>query len=148
MEQWLKAGYVHKDVFYDTEAGTPQGGIISPLLANIALHGMEEALGIQYRWNKDSRKKDGGFWTNLSNRSLVRYADDFVILTESKEDAGIAKTIIEEWLSEKGLALSEEKQESDTSKKVLTFLDGTSGNTKLPVVKRAWSPLSNLLRKT
>ncbi len=122
VEQWLKAGYVHKDVFYDTEAGTPQGGIISPLLANIALHGMEEALGIKYKWHKDSRKKDGGFWGNLSNRSLIRYADDFVILTESKEDAEIAKTIIERWLSEKGLALSEEKTRIRHLKEGFDFL--------------------------
>jgi RNA-directed DNA polymerase len=44
--QWLKAGYMEDDVFHPTTAGTPQGGIISPLLANIALHGMESALGI------------------------------------------------------------------------------------------------------
>ena len=42
IKQWLKAGYVDKGVFHETEAGTPQGGVISPLLANIALHGMEE----------------------------------------------------------------------------------------------------------
>ena len=109
VEQWLKAGYVHKDVFYDSETGTPQGGIISPLLANIALHGMEEALGINYRWKKDSRKMDGGFWYNDSNRSIIRYADDFVILTESKEDAEVAKKTISNWLSERGLEISEEK---------------------------------------
>ena len=109
MEEWLKAGYIHQGVFYDTEAGTPQGGIISPLLANIALHGMEEALGIKYRWHKDSKKERGGWWFNSTNRSLVRYADDFVILTESKEDAEVARTTISEWLSKIGLGLSEEK---------------------------------------
>jgi len=109
VEEWLKAGYIHQGVFHDTEAGTPQGGIISPLLANIILHGMEEALGIKYKWNKSSRKKSGGWWNNITNRSLIRYADDFVVLTESKEDAEVAKTIISEWLSKVGLELSEEK---------------------------------------
>jgi len=44
IRQWLKAGYMENGVFYPTDAGTPQGGVISPLLANIALHGLEEAL--------------------------------------------------------------------------------------------------------
>ena len=109
VEKWLKAGYIHQGVFYDTEAGTPQGGIISPLLANIALHGMEEAGGINYRWNKNSRSERGGCWVNNTNRSLIRYADDLVILTESKEDAEVARTTISKWLSEIGLGLSEEK---------------------------------------
>ena len=109
VEQWLEVGYIHKGVFYETEAGTPQGGIISPLLANIALDGMEEALGIKYRWNKNSRNKNGGSWNNISNLSVIRYADDFVILTENREDAEVAKTTIRNWLSEKGLELSEEK---------------------------------------
>ena len=65
-------------VFHDTEAGTPQGGVISPLLANIALHGMEEALGVQ-------TTTPAG--TAIGNRAVVRYADDFVVFCESKEDA-------------------------------------------------------------
>ncbi|NEQ11248.1 MAG: group II intron reverse transcriptase/maturase [Moorea sp. SIO4E2] len=109
VEQWLKTGYVDKGVFYNTESGTPQGGIISPLLANIALHGMENELGITYKWRKDKRKKSGGFWNNISERTFVRFADDFVILTQSKEDATEAKVIIQEWLTKKGLRLSEEK---------------------------------------
>jgi len=48
IHQWLKAGYMEKEEYFHTESGTPQGNIISPLLANIALHGMEEALGIKY----------------------------------------------------------------------------------------------------
>ena len=46
--KWLKAGFVDNKVFNETDEGTPQGGIISPLLANIALHGMEQVLGIKY----------------------------------------------------------------------------------------------------
>jgi len=49
IRRWLEAGYVENDIFFKTVTGTPQGGIISPLLANIALDGMEEALGIEYR---------------------------------------------------------------------------------------------------
>lgn len=100
VRQWLKAGYVDKGVFYGTDAGTPQGGIVSPLLANIALHGMEQALGIKYR-------KAGG---NITKRALVRYADDFVVFTESQEDAEhVRDVILIPWLAERGLELSPEK---------------------------------------
>jgi RNA-directed DNA polymerase len=80
IQQWLKAGYMDKGVFHDTNAGVPQGGIISPLLANIALHGMESALGIRY-------DKDGH---TIGDRGIVRYADDLVIFCKTKEDAGLA----------------------------------------------------------
>ncbi|NEO38716.1 MAG: group II intron reverse transcriptase/maturase [Moorea sp. SIOASIH] len=109
IKQWLKAGYIHKGVFHNTEEGTPQGGIISPLLANIALHGLEEELGIKYTWHKDTRNKKGGYWVNKTGRTYVRFADDFIVLTESEEDAANAKVIVEEWLTRKGLRLSEEK---------------------------------------
>ncbi len=99
---WLKAGIVEKERFERTELGTPQGGIISPLLMNIALHGMEKALGIRYQRNKER-------WTITGPRSLIRYADDFVILTQSEEDARRAKQEISDWLSRRGLTLSEEK---------------------------------------
>ncbi|HZL34962.1 MAG TPA: group II intron maturase-specific domain-containing protein, partial [Tepidisphaeraceae bacterium] len=82
-----------------TDSGTPQGGVISPLLANIAFHGMEEALGVRYN-------NQGNL---CSKRALVRYADDFVIFCESQEDAVAARADITEWLKTRGLALSEEK---------------------------------------
>ncbi len=98
IKQWLKAGYVDAAVEYETPAGTPQGGIISPLLANIALHGMEEALGVT------RRKGDGAI---RGHRAVVRYADDFVLFCESREDAEKAKVELEEWLGERGLELSD-----------------------------------------
>ena len=99
VKEWLKAGYIDNNVFYSQESGTPQGGIISPLLANIALHGMEKAIGIKYNCRGES----------IGNRLLVRYADDFVILCESQEDAVKAKIEINQWLNNLGLTLSEEK---------------------------------------
>lgn len=99
IHQWLKAGYMDNGGFHNTEAGVPQGGIISPLLANIALHGMESALGVKY-------KKRGEIF---SNRVIVRYADDLVVFCESKEDTEKAKLVLNEWLDKKGLKLSEEK---------------------------------------
>ena len=99
IKEWLKAGYIDNKVFFPQESGTPQGGIISPLLANIALHGMEETLGIKHNSRGES----------IGKRILVRYADDFVILCESKEDSLEAKKDVAKWLTKRGLKLSEEK---------------------------------------
>lgn len=96
---WLKAGYVDNNTYHAQETGTPQGGIISPLLANIALHGMEEALDIKYN-NRGEIKGE---------RILIRYADDFVIFCETKEDANLAKNVINNWLKTRGLEISNEK---------------------------------------
>jgi RNA-directed DNA polymerase len=101
IRQWLKAGYMEEKVFHDTDKGTPQGGVISPLLANIALHGMSEALGIRYL--------PSGELHESSKRNLVRYADDFVVFCETKEDAEKAKEDLKPWLATRGLQLSEEK---------------------------------------
>lgn len=99
IHQWLKAGYMDKGGFFETETGTPQGGVISPLLANIALHGMEEALGIKYNQKGE----------NSGERAIVRFADDLVIFCKSKEDAEEANETLNEWLRGKGLKLSKEK---------------------------------------
>ncbi len=106
--KWLKAGFVDKNTYYKTNSGTPQGGIISPLLANIALDGLEKALGITYHRNNS---RPGSFWQINRNAIglFVRYADDFVVLTDSEEKANIIKTKLKEELSEMGLELSEEK---------------------------------------
>jgi len=96
---WLKAGYVDKGVFHDTPAGTPQGGIISPLLANIALHGMEQSLGVKYNCRGE----------NIGKRAVVRYADDFAVFCESKEDAEKVTVLLTEWLRERGLELATDK---------------------------------------
>lgn len=97
--QWLKAGHMEDGAFYDSDAGTPQGGIISPLLANISLHGMEKALGVK----RNNRGESVG------DRQIVRYADDFVVFCKTKEDAEKTVEILESWLQERGLNLSKEK---------------------------------------
>jgi RNA-directed DNA polymerase len=99
IKQWLKAGYVEHGTFHATEQGTPQGGVVSPLLANIALHGMEEAIGVTYDYRGQL----------IGNRAVVRYADDFICFCETREDAEQVQGILMEWLKERGLTLSEEK---------------------------------------
>ena len=118
--KWLKSGFIDKNTFYETEQGTPQGGICSPLLANIALDGLEEALGITYYWNKSR----GGFWQipRKVKRVFVRYADDFVVLVESEEDAIRTKNILKEELFKRGLELSDEKTRITHLKKGFDFL--------------------------
>ena len=59
IKRWLEAGYIFNDKFNETRSGTPQGGIISPLLANIALHGMEKALNIKF--TREIRKDGTGY---------------------------------------------------------------------------------------
>ncbi|GHO42239.1 group II intron reverse transcriptase/maturase [Ktedonospora formicarum] len=99
IKQWLKAGYIEEEVFHATEQGTPQGGVVSPLLLNVALHGMEAALGIKYNCRGEL----------IGKRAVVRYADDFVCFCETREDAKRAQSILTDWLKERGLTLSEEK---------------------------------------
>jgi len=101
VRQWLKAGVIEDGSWKATDQGTPQGGVISPLLANIALHGMEEALGIRRGY------KGRPNWKN--RRSVVRYADDFVVFCESKEDAERAADELAIWLGQRGLEPSAEK---------------------------------------
>jgi RNA-directed DNA polymerase len=98
--KWLKSGVVDMNVFYETDTGTPQGSIISPLLANIALHGLEKELGI--RVDKKGFVKHG-------DRSLVRYADDFIVLCYTKSDAEKARLQLADLLRERGLSLNEDK---------------------------------------
>jgi len=99
IKQWLKAGYIEQKEFHATEQGTPQGGVISPLLLNIALHGMEQAIGVSY----NSQGQISG------KRAIVRYADDFVCFCETREDAEQVQGTLTAWLQERGLTLSAEK---------------------------------------
>jgi RNA-directed DNA polymerase len=99
LRQWLQAGYLEKGTLYPTTTGVPQGGVISPLLLNIALHGMETALGVRYNAQ--------GYL--VSTRAVVRYADDLVVFCESKSDAEAVIEVLTDWLRQRGLALSPEK---------------------------------------
>ncbi|MGF6472572.1 group II intron reverse transcriptase/maturase [Paraburkholderia youngii] len=107
LQKWLRSGYIDKKLLYSTDAGTPQGGIISPTLANLVLDGLEDLLGKRY----GSRKLDGH---NSRSKKLqvyfVRYADDFVITGRSKELLeNEVRPLVRDFLAERGLTLSEEK---------------------------------------
>src|SRR5215469_1200260 len=97
IKAWLKAGVLENGEVFPTEQGTPQGGVISPLLANIALHGMEHAISEAFPRNKGE------------NAHLVRYADDFVVLLSTEAGAKQAQQILVEWLAKMGLTLHPNK---------------------------------------
>ena len=108
---WLKAGVMDGKKLFPTNEGTPQGGVISPLLANIALHGLEELIkGLAPRFDM---KRPNGYQLPIRDKvtsiSCIRYADDFVILHESQEVINLCKETIEVWLSDIGLELKPSK---------------------------------------
>jgi len=107
LQHWLKAGFWENKRLFPTDMGTPQGGIISPTLANIALDGLEKeidaAFGIVIR-------PDGCRKNNIHKIHLIRYADDFIVTASSKEILqDKVKSLIEQFLLKRGLQLSQEK---------------------------------------
>ena len=102
--KWLKCGVVFNKILTPTKEGTPQGGIISPTLANATLDGMESLVKERYK-NRPLGK--GKFYCPKVN--LIRYADDFVVTAESKEILEEIKSLLIDFLAERGLTLSGEK---------------------------------------
>jgi RNA-directed DNA polymerase len=105
LRRWLKSGYMAGQVLYETEDGTPQGGVISPVLANLALDGLERRLREQY-----PAKGKGSERGRLAGVHLIRYADDFIITGRTRELLeGEVRPLVASFLAERGLELSPEK---------------------------------------
>ena len=98
--QWLKAGVVEQGRLHRTEDGVPQGGVVSPVLLNVSLHGMEQAAGVRY---------DTKGWVRADSPVLVRYADDLVALCHTRQHALEVKARLAGWLASRGLAFNEDK---------------------------------------
>src|SRR5207237_1168682 len=152
LQKWLKSGYMDKHVLHETTDGTPQGGIISPALANFALDGLERVLRGKYP--AATRLKSVG--NQRPSVNFIRYADDFVITGKSKELLeGEVKPLVEQFLQERGLELSPTKTVithvekgfdflgqnvrrypngklliKPSKRNIKTFLDGIRGNIK------------------
>ena len=106
LQKWLKAGYMDKHVFHETTDGTPQGGIISPALANCALDGLERLLKEKF----PARKLLPSLRGKLSCVHFIRYADDFIITGRTKELLEEqVKPLVEQFLQLRGLELSPKK---------------------------------------
>ena len=102
VRRWLKAGVIEDGRFAPSGEGTPQGGVISPCLMNVALHGMEEAAGVRY-WEGATLRAAPG------TPVLVRYADDVLALCHTREQAEHVKQRLARWLEPRGLAFNEAK---------------------------------------
>ncbi|MDF2177885.1 group II intron reverse transcriptase/maturase [Aliiglaciecola sp. CAU 1673] len=103
LRKWLKAGFMESGGLYPTEAGTPQGGIISPVLANLALDSLEAVLESHF----GQKNTKASYKTKVN---YVRYADDFIITGISKELLeDKVKPLVEAFMAERGLTLSQEK---------------------------------------
>jgi RNA-directed DNA polymerase len=101
IRDWLEAGVFEAGKgFAPTEEGTPQGGVISPLLLNVALHGLEQAAGVRYAPTGD---------TKAGSPVVIRYADDLVALCHSQEQAWQVKARLAKWLAPRGLVFNEDK---------------------------------------
>nr|AOC61656.1 putative reverse transcriptase, intron maturase and H-N-H endonuclease [Gloeotilopsis planctonica] len=130
---WLKAGimegYANNPTSYDSilknQAGTPQGGILSPLLANIALHGLETHLK-EFCANKiDTRifnTSGRGAKSRATACGVVRYADDFVVIHENKQVIELCVAEVKRWLMPLGLEISEEKSKLRDAREGFKFL--------------------------
>lgn len=111
IKSWLKSGVMDGQELFPTSEGTPQGGVISPLLANIALHGMEQRIKSEFPYMIPKSRET---WfhkrgENFFSPALIRYADDFVILHEDLTVVQGCQTLIADWLKEIGLELKPSK---------------------------------------
>lgn len=105
IQGWLQAGVFEPGKgFAPTEEGTPQGGVISPVLLNVALHGLEEAAGVRYYTNPSQAG-----WTKANSPIVIKYADDFIVACHTQRQAEQVKAALAEWLAPRGLSLNEEK---------------------------------------
>ena len=112
IEAWLKSGNIFEGIFESGDMGTPQGGVISPLLSNIALNGMEKRIGDWAETQKLTRPNGKPIDKKIDRRKsiiFVRFADDFVVMNRNLYVIVKCKEIINEFLAERGLALSDAK---------------------------------------
>jgi RNA-directed DNA polymerase len=101
---WLRSGVIDQGRFAPTERGSPQGGVISPVLMNVALHGMEEAAGVRYITTGSNAGT-----ARPGSPVLIRYADDALALCHSRGQAEQVKARLAAWLAPRGLVFNEDK---------------------------------------
>lgn len=107
IRQFLKSGFVYQGNLFPTQTGSPQGGSISSIYANMTLDGLERL--IQDKYHRNSNGKIENHYRAKTKVNLVRYADDFIITADSKEIAEERKILVSNFLQSRGLQLSEEK---------------------------------------
>jgi RNA-directed DNA polymerase len=143
IKAWLKAGVMEgyanepkpREIL-ETTAGTPQGGVISPLLANIALHGLENHLK-EFVTNISTKPHPGanrGKVAKSKALGVIRYADDFVLIHRNREILELCMAETQKWLAKVGLAISEEKSALRDSRNGFLFLGFQIIHVKKPTV--------------
>lgn len=101
---WLRSGVLDQGLLTPTERGSPQGGVISPLLMNVALHGMEQAAGVRYI----TTGANAGT-VRPGSPALIRYADDLLVFCHTRQEAEQVKAKLAQWLAPRGLVFNEDK---------------------------------------
>ena len=114
LAKWLRCGYMEEEKLYPTTHGVPQGGLISPVIGNLALDGLEQVA-----------KGKSGYFRRRHNINFVRYADDFVITANNREVLEQLTPEIEAFLAERGVSLSEEKTKITPISEGFDFLGQT-----------------------
>jgi RNA-directed DNA polymerase len=114
IQKWLKGGILLEGIYFETITGTPQDGVLSALMCNIALDGLETKIGIKYRLG--SSGPWGRYFTNARRaykfqqyRALIRYADDFVVICDTYQLACDLRIVIQDFLKDRGMELSSDK---------------------------------------
>jgi len=111
LSEWLKSGYIFENKYYDTNEGTPQGGIISPMLCNVALNGIEKEIRNIFPVNKTMKEGKPKVYVS-------RFADDMIITGKDIQTLTTTKQIIQDFLKKRGLELNE------TKTRIVTIYDG------------------------
>ena len=146
MKQFLKSGFIHHGKLFPTDIGSPQGGAISSLYANMTLDGLEKL--IQDRYHRNSRGRIENHYRAKTKVNLIRYADDFVITANTKEIAEEIKEIINQFLKTRGLELSEEKTAITHIDDGFDFLGWTFRKFKGKlIIKPSKESIKSLIRK-
>lgn len=143
LHKWLRAGYMEGRRLYQVCNGTPQGGVISPTLANMTLDGLEALLTVKFG-KKGSKKR------KRSSVHMVRYADDFIITSRDKESlVTIVKPMVSEFLTHRGLVLSASKTKVTSLEEGFEFLGQTvrKYNKKL-IIKPSSNSIRRLLKRS
>lgn len=128
LSKWLKSGFVEKQMFRSTIAGTPQGGIISPVLANLTLDGLENVISKHFGKKGTRKRKKYGV-------HVIRYADDLIVTGKSKEILETkVKQLVEDFLSDRGLTLSTGKTKITHVEQGFDFLGQTVRKYKKKII--------------
>jgi len=146
MKQFLTSGFIYEGKLFPTETGSPQGGAISSLYANMTLDGLEKV--IQDKYHRNSKGNIENHYRAKTKVNLVRYADDFIITANTREIAEELKGIVSRFLESRGLMLSEEKTTITHIDKGFDFLGWTFRKFKGKlIVKPSKSSIKSLIRK-